>query len=83
LKQFKELSPELYKTMAHDSIIHWTLLNTRNENIYALRVGILSVLKILWHFDPVSPYGHDLHTIKSSLRKRNKNMWFTGDLNCV
>jgi hypothetical protein len=43
------------------------LHNTRNKNIYGLRVGISTVSKIFSYFNflggGVDPRGHELHTI--------------------
>jgi hypothetical protein len=54
------------------------LLDTRNESTYSLRVGMLTVLKILGHLlfkgEGVTPYVHDLHATRCSL-KWNKNMY--------
>jgi hypothetical protein len=46
-------------------------LDTRNKNMYGLRVGISTVFEIFRHFlfkeDGTTPYGHDLYTIRCSL----------------
>jgi hypothetical protein len=47
--------------------------DTRNKNMYGLGVGITTVFKIAEHFlfkgggAGITPYGHDLHTIRCSL----------------
>jgi hypothetical protein len=55
------------------------LLDTRNKNMYGLRVGTSTAFEKFGHSlfkgDETTPYGHDIHTYVPSDAPRNKNIY--------